>query len=155
MSPFDVVLLDIGGTLVVEAPPGTATAELEVVLRPHVLDDLRALAVDHRLGAVTNTAVMREADIRALLAPSGVDALLEVVVTSVDVGAWKPDPRPIVEALRRLGVEPSARVLYVGDQPTDEAAALAAGVRYADVGRRLRASVVAAAARSWETDAAQ
>ena len=76
---------------------------------------------------------MTEADVRALLADVGVDDLFEVLVTSVDVGAAKPDPPPLELALRRLGLDDPSRVLYVGDQPTDAAAAEAAGMPYADV----------------------
>ncbi len=130
---LDAVLFDIGGTLVVAAPPGTPTSELRVHLRPRAVEDLTALAQRFRIGAVTNTAVMREADVRALLVPSGVDALLEVLVTSVDVGVAKPDPRPITVAVERLGLSDPARVLYVGNEPTDEAAATTAGVRYRSV----------------------
>jgi nicotinate-nucleotide--dimethylbenzimidazole phosphoribosyltransferase len=130
---LDAVLVDLGGTVVVEAAPGTPLADLQVELRPGVTDDLRAILHDVRLGAVTNTSVMTEADVRALLAEVGVDDLLEVLVTSVDAGAAKPDPAPLELALRRLGLDDPSRVLYVGDQPTDAAAAEAAGMPYADI----------------------
>ena len=132
-AALDAVLLDIGGTLVDEAPPATATSELVVTLLPDVMADLGLLQRHVRLGAVTNTAVMTEADVRALLAPCGLSDLLEVVVTSVDVGVAKPDPRPVRQALQAMGLGEPGRVLYVGNAPTDEAAATAAGVHYADV----------------------
>jgi nicotinate-nucleotide--dimethylbenzimidazole phosphoribosyltransferase len=72
---------------------------------------------------------MREPDVRALLARIGLDDLLEVVVTSCDVGAAKPDPAPITRALERLAVAP-ARALYVGDRDVDRDAATAAGVSF-------------------------
>ena len=124
---LDAVLLDIGATLIAEADPGTPTAQLRAVAMPGVLDAVRALAARVRVGAVTNTTVMREADVRALLAAAELDELLEVVVTSVDVGVAKPDPKPILEALQRLGVAPD-RTLFVGDRPSDGEAAHAAGL---------------------------
>jgi len=130
---LDAVVLDIGGTLVAEAPPGTPTAGLEVRCLPHVLDDLRVLARSVRLAAATNTAVMREADVRRLLAPSGLDDLLEVVVTSADVGSAKPDPMVLLVALDRLGGIAADRALYIGDQPTDAQAAAGAGMPFAQV----------------------
>jgi nicotinate-nucleotide--dimethylbenzimidazole phosphoribosyltransferase len=130
---LDAILFDIGVTLVEEAPPGTPTTELTPSLRPGVLDDLRQLADDCRLGAVTNTAVMTEAEVRALLAPLGVDELLEVVVTSTDVGAAKPDPQALMTAMERFGLQCPSRILYVGDQPIDADAADAAGMHFADV----------------------
>src|SRR3974390_1798144 len=99
----EAILFDVGGTLVKPAAPGTR-------LLPGVGDALRVLARSHRLAAVTDTAVMDEAAVRKALAPIGIDALLEVVVTSTDVGAAKPDPRIVHEALRRLDV-PAARAL--------------------------------------------
>jgi nicotinate-nucleotide--dimethylbenzimidazole phosphoribosyltransferase len=130
---LDAIILDIGGTLVAEAPPGTATTELEVRCLPHVLEDLRMLARSVRLAAATNTAVMFEADVRCLLAPSGLDDLLEVVVTSADVGVAKPDPTVLIVTLERLGAIPPDRALFIGDQPSDAEAAAAAGMPFASV----------------------
>lgn len=128
-----VVLFDVGGTLVEADPPGTAVADL--VARPigNAVQDLRALRARFRLGAVTDTAVMTEADVRAALAPSGLDELLEVVVTSVDAGAAKPDPAGLLVALDRLGATP-AEALFVGDADVDAGAAQRAGCAFARVG---------------------
>jgi nicotinate-nucleotide--dimethylbenzimidazole phosphoribosyltransferase len=130
---LDAVLVDIGGTIVEQSPPGTAVTDLEVSLRESAIEDLTWLLETVRLGAVTNTSIMDEAQVRRLLTPSGVSALLEVVVTSVDVGVEKPDPKPILTALEQMGLEQPERVLYIGDQPEDEAAAAAAGVLYAPI----------------------
>jgi len=126
---FDAVLLDVGNTLVVEAEPGTPVGELVPEPLPGVVEAVRHLASRRRVGAVTNAAVMREADVRALLARVDLDRHLDVVVTSADAGAAKPDPRPLTLALERLGVAP-ARALFVGDRAADEAAAAAAGTAF-------------------------
>ena len=130
IAGIDTILFDVGGTLVVEAPAATPVGELVAQPLPGVVDALRALAPHYRLGAVTDTAVMDGAAIRALLAPCGLDALLEVVVTSSDVGAAKPDPRIVHEALRRLGAD-AKRALLIGDRDVDRDAAAAAGVAFA------------------------
>lgn len=135
-SAYEVVLLDIGDTLVAEAAAGTPTAHLVAQPLPGVLDALRALHGRVRLGAVTNTSVMREAEIRSILAGAGLDELLEVVVTSTDVGVAKPDPLPVKVALDRMTAEPH-RALYVGDRATDRDAALAAGVDFVATDRGL------------------
>jgi nicotinate-nucleotide--dimethylbenzimidazole phosphoribosyltransferase len=132
----DAVLFDVGGTLVEEAPPGSPVEGL--VARPlpgavQVVHDLRGV---HRVGAVTDTNVMDEGTVRALLAPVDLDAPLEVVVTSQEVGARKPDPRGLLEACRRLGVAPE-RSLFVGDRAIDERAARAAGTMFVAVDRGL------------------
>lgn len=141
---LDAVILDIGGTLVAEAAPGTPTAELRVTLLPRVIDDLTELANMVHLAAATNTAVMQEADVRALLRPCGLSALLEVLVTSCDVGAAKPDPLVLLTVLERLGGIEARSALFIGDRPSDEAAAVAIGMPYAPVGPEGIAATVTA-----------
>lgn len=130
---LDAVLVDIGGTLVHQAAPGTAIEELEVHPRDGAVDDLTWLRRVVRVGAVTDTASMDEAAVRRLLDPSGLSDLLDVVVTSVDVGVAKPDPAPLRTALDRLGLDDPGRVLFIGDRPEDEEAARAAGTRFAAI----------------------
>jgi len=140
LEDIDAVLFDVGGTLVSEAPPGTPVAELRADPRPGAIETLRGLARHHRIAAVTDTSAMREAEVHELLEPVGLGGLLEAVVTSVDVGAAKPDPRPLTEALRRLGVEPG-RAVYVGDAASDRDAAAAAGVGFAAVDRGIAEAI--------------
>jgi len=128
-----VILFDIGDTLVRAAAPGTPVAALVPEPLPGVVRTVAALARSFRLGAVTDTAVMTEADVRAALAPTGLADLLEVIVTSHDVGAAKPDPHGLLLALERLGVGPE-HALFVGDADVDEGAAAAAGVAFARAG---------------------
>jgi pyrophosphatase PpaX len=90
---------------------------------PEMLNRLRACGA--RLGIVT-------AKIRPTLelgfehAP--LDAsLFDVIVAKEDTDAHKPEPEPILLALRTLGADPS-RAVYVGDSPFDIQAAHAAKV---------------------------
>jgi nicotinate-nucleotide--dimethylbenzimidazole phosphoribosyltransferase len=132
--PFDAVLFDIGGTLVEAAPPGTAVRDLDVRVRDGADRTIAALAAAGlRIGAVTDTTVMTEADVRETLAGSPLDGAVTEVVTSVDVGAAKPSPDGIREAMRRLGLTDPARVLFVGDADADRGAASAAGTAFAAV----------------------
>jgi putative hydrolase of the HAD superfamily len=55
---------------------------------------------------------------------------VDVVVSSAEAGAPKPDPAVFRLALERLGV-PASRALHVGDSPADEEGARAAGMRFA------------------------
>lgn len=130
---LDAVLLDIGGTLLEEAPPHTPVADLRVHLLADVARDLGLLAAEVPLAAVTNTATMSESDVRSLLATVGVDHHLVAIVTSADVGVAKPDPAPILVAMARLGLDDPTRVLFIGDTRSDAAAARAAGVEFARV----------------------
>jgi nicotinate-nucleotide--dimethylbenzimidazole phosphoribosyltransferase len=126
---IDAFLFDIGGTLVEESSPGTPVAELHAEVRPGAVEILRGLAEHHRIAAVTNTSAMREDDVRRLLEPVGLNGLLDVVVTSVDVGAAKPDPAALNEARRRLGVL-AGRSVYVGNERIDRIAAVSAGMHF-------------------------
>jgi nicotinate-nucleotide--dimethylbenzimidazole phosphoribosyltransferase len=133
---YEAILFDIGGTLLRHGDPSIPANQLKPELLPDVCDDLLRLSRSYRLGAVTNTSVMTEADVRGHLSAVGIDEFMEVVVTSVDAGVEKPDPEPILMALRRLAVAPE-RALYVGDLATDLAAARAAGCGYAYRGATL------------------
>lgn len=131
-KPIDLraVVFDIGDTLVHAAAPGTPVAELRAEPIGDAVQELRALASRYRLGAVTDTTVMTSADVRTALEGTDLAERLEVIVTSVDVGAAKPDPRGLRRALGLLGVTPE-QTLFVGVADCDEVAATAAGVHFA------------------------
>jgi nicotinate-nucleotide--dimethylbenzimidazole phosphoribosyltransferase len=144
---FDVVLLDIGGTLIAEAAPATPIHDLLVEPLPGVRDTLRSLADRVRLAAVTNTSVMRSDDVRGLLAAVGLADCFEVIITSVDVGAAKPDPAPVRAALAQLRVA-AGRALLVGDRESDRDAARSAGVHFVGTDRGLDDALARAVRRS-------
>jgi nicotinate-nucleotide--dimethylbenzimidazole phosphoribosyltransferase len=132
MQRIDAVVFDIGGTLVHEATPGTPADQVEVRPRTGAVAVLRALTQRGvRVGALTDTSVWREADVRALLGPCGLDELLEVLVTSIDAGAPKPDPAGLRRVLDALGVTDPARALVVGDRDCDAEVAAALGCPFA------------------------
>jgi len=56
-------------------------------------------------------------------------AHFQVVVTSAEAGAPKPDPAVFLAALERLGVA-AARALHIGDEQGDEDGARAAGMQF-------------------------
>lgn len=129
----DAVLFDVGGTLVEQAPAATPLAELVPVLRPGVVEALRALEGSVRLGVVTNTAVMDAEQVRAHLCSVGIGELFATVVATAPLGVHKPDPTPLRFALEQLGVA-AERAVYIGDTIEDEHAAGAAGLAFAFVG---------------------
>ena len=63
------------------------------------------------LGLISNV----DRDITSLLNELGLASLLQVVVTSQDVGFNKPQPEIFREALRQAGVQ-AAEAMYIGDQ---------------------------------------
>lgn len=106
----------------------TATLVDAIVFEPYpevpgVLDELRARGL--ALAVVSNWDV----SLHDVLAATGLDERVDAVVTSAELGAAKPDPRPLHAALEALGAT-AADALHVGDTPgEDVAGALAAGVR--------------------------
>jgi pyrophosphatase PpaX len=78
------------------------------------------------VGVVTSKG--REMTARTL-GCSGIDDVLDVLVTADDVTRGKPDPEPVLKALELLGLGDAAgEVLFVGDSPHDLVAGRAAGV---------------------------
>ncbi|HET9983005.1 MAG TPA: HAD-IA family hydrolase [Longimicrobiales bacterium] len=117
-----------------------AMVETYVGLQAQIHDDLvrpypgaaETLAALELLGVpVAIVTSKRERMTRRGLEHCGIARHFAVVVTPDDVRRAKPDPEPVLLALRRLGDPPPSRVLFVGDSPHDVAAGRAAGVRTA------------------------
>jgi FMN phosphatase YigB (HAD superfamily) len=87
------------------------------------------------------------------LADSGVDeAHLDAVVTSVDCGWRKPDPRAFAAVADALAVDP-AHLLHVGDDPQADGGAAGAGAQrllVADAGESSLAELPALLEGRWE-----
>lgn len=119
--------VSLDGPALIEALDGVVRAH-----PPHLasgataaLRRLRAHGV--RIGIVSNVLFESAAGARRLLDRLRLLELVDAIALSADDGVAKPDPRPIRRCLAQLRV-PSARARFVGDMPTDMAAARAAGV---------------------------
>ena len=125
-----------------DAADGDAAAAVTALLADHerrgaerswrlpAADDLRALADAGRPTAVCSLNC--EAAVRAALAEHGLTDAADAVVGRDTVGPRKPDPGPLLAALRRTDVPPE-RALFVGDSESDELTAARAGVDFAYV----------------------
>ncbi len=80
---------------------------------------------DRKMAVVTNKPLFLTLP---LLDGLGLRPFFPVVIGGECCGARKPDPAPVLEALRRLGAEPATAV-FIGDHHTDLAAGRAAGVK--------------------------
>ena len=97
---------------------------------PGVVDGLRAMrALNLKLACVTNKT-FRFAE--PLLAHHALLDLFDTLVAGDSTQAKKPDPAPVLEACRRLGVAPEDGVL-IGDSEHDADAARAARVAFVAV----------------------
>jgi putative hydrolase of the HAD superfamily len=93
-----------------------------------------------RLAVVSNWDVGLHDHLGAL----GLNAVVDIVVTSAEAGAPKPAPAVFELALARLGVDDAARAVHIGNAAADEEGAKAAGLRFepaplADAVRRILA----------------
>jgi pyrophosphatase PpaX len=95
---------------------------------PDVLAELKRRG--SRLGVVS---AKRAPTIEIAFEATGLGGMFDVVVGSDATTRYKPDPEPILHALRLLDATPR-QAAYVGDSPFDAAAAKAAGVFAVAVG---------------------
>ena len=92
---------------------------------PGAVETLRNLRVDRRVSLGVVTSKKRDLCLRGLEL-AGLSDFFEVVVAMEDTTRHKPEPEPVLAALRALGKEPS-RTVFVGDSPFDIAAGKSAG----------------------------
>lgn len=93
---------------------------------PGMVAALARLSLSFPLAVATN----RGSSMREILEHFGLTDYFRTVVTSRDVPRPKPYPDMLLEATRRLALEPD-QVLFVGDSELDQSAAMAAGIRFA------------------------
>jgi phosphoglycolate phosphatase len=86
----------------------------------------RLAAAGYTLGLVSGGD---RAEIEPQLTRLGISDLVTVGVYADDTAAGKPDPQPLLLALRRAGASGADDGLYVGDSLDDMRMAAAAGVR--------------------------
>ncbi len=92
---------------------------------PGAVEAVRALRAEgHRIAIVTGKLV---SGARRAVERVGLGALVDAIVGADSCARHKPDPEPVLLALRQLGREPGAAV-FVGDAPVDIEAGNAAGV---------------------------
>lgn len=103
---------------------------------PGLVEMLTDLAGRLPLAVATN----RGGSMREILAHFDLHEYFRAVVTSRDVPRPKPHPDMLYEVARQLELSPQA-LLFVGDSELDQAAALAAGMRFAAYRRDLPADV--------------
>jgi FMN phosphatase YigB (HAD superfamily) len=77
-----------------------------------------------RVAVLSNVGI----DIRGCLARDGLDALVDVVVLSYEVGLVKPDPAIFALVLEKLGTT-GGQTLMVGDSARDDVGGAALGIR--------------------------
>jgi phosphoglycolate phosphatase-like HAD superfamily hydrolase len=92
---------------------------------PGIDDIVRRLAREGRRQAVLSNACGAYA--RAVVEANDVKDIMEVCYGADDVERAKPAPDGVQRIMRELGVQNGMTMAYVGDAPSDGAAAMAAG----------------------------
>jgi phosphoglycolate phosphatase len=96
-------------------------------LYPHTRDMLEALTGrSTKIGVCTNK---REDLARDVIKEVGLEPFVNALVGAREGLATKPDPAPVLEVMRQLGVS-AAEAIYVGDSEVDAEAARAAGLPF-------------------------
>jgi len=103
---------------------------------PGMASVLAALSQRLPLAVATN----RGSSMHEILEHFDLAGYFQAVVTSRDVPRPKPYPDMLLEAARQLELEP-AQLLFVGDSELDQAAAAAAGIRFAAYRNGLQADL--------------
>ncbi len=139
--PDETLISAVGGSSIQEQMAAFAPDRVDELLRVYrahnapLHDDLQAfpgvedlLATLHaegrRLALVT---AKRRLTVELAFRVLDLGRFFHAVVTADDTERHKPDPEPVLAALRRLSAEPSTAA-FVGDSPFDVAAGKAAGV---------------------------
>ncbi len=147
VKPDDVLMANVGQPLMkqMEILGGDKAQELYDVYREHnhahhdeyirsypgineLLDELRARGA--KLAVVTSKS-RETVDMAFRSIP--IERYFETVISTDDTANHKPDPQPLMLAMRRLDVHPDESV-YIGDSPFDIQAGQAAGMMTAAVG---------------------
>lgn len=142
LVPVALVLFDVDETLMSTAtlaearhsknPLDLTTLDSYANVRLHdgVADALRRISTAAAVGLVSSSARWY---VDQLITDHLPGAEFSVTVTYDDVERIKPDPEPLLLALRKTGYDTNQAV-YIGDADVDHAACVAAGIRFVGAG---------------------
>ena len=120
-------LIKAATDLIYEIYPDMFTKKLKIVPgADSILIDIQKNGM--KIGIVTSTPEEGMSHKRQILERTGMDKLIEVVITADDVQHKKPAGEPLVVCCQKLGIAPEKSV-YVGDARIDIKAGKAAGMK--------------------------
>lgn len=125
------LIFDWGDTVMRTFPQytGPMASWPEVASVPGVAEALAELAGRHRLALATNARDSDSLSVRDALRRAGLDGCFEVVVTSKEVAAAKPDVAFFRAVLARVGCAPAEAAMVGDSYDADAAGAKATGLR--------------------------
>jgi 2-phosphoglycolate phosphatase len=113
--------------IILELYPEMFARDLKIIPgADKILKDITADGM--KIGIVTSTPEVTMSIKRQMLRKTGMDKLIEVIITADDVQNKKPAGEPLIEGSKRIGIIPE-KCVYVGDSRIDIKAGKAAGMR--------------------------
>ena len=130
-SPLRVLIFDWGDTVMRTFPQyaGPMVGWPEVAAAPGATEALTELAGHYRLALATNARDSGSLAVRDALRRVRLDAVFDVVATSKEMGAAKPDPAFFRAVLARVGCAPDEAVMVGDSYDADVVGAKMAGLR--------------------------
>jgi putative hydrolase of the HAD superfamily len=123
------IIFDLGDTLIYERVDDVCKLDqMTLHLRPHVHDMLETLSQRFKIGLITDTETSHEDSVRVALRNLTIEAFFSVVVTSIDIGARKPDSEIFFEVLHQLNVSPDEAIMVGNDAERDIIGAKKVGI---------------------------
>jgi len=106
--------MDFGDTIVVEEE-GKQLSDMQLCPVNGVEDFLKEFSEQVTIVILSNTIHSREDDIRKLIEQLGFISYIDKIITSLDMGVAKPDPKIYEIALQQLNLK-ADEVLMIGDR---------------------------------------
>jgi HAD superfamily hydrolase (TIGR01662 family) len=126
----NLIIFDLGNTLVHQQIDSTFTLDtLDLKLFPKVKSTVKLLASKYTLAILSNTEQSRGLHVRRALKRLKISTYFDTILTSVDAGYRKPDPRIFYQLLQMTSTCPSRAIMIGNDIEADILGAKSAGIR--------------------------
>jgi len=114
------IIFDLGGTIIEQEEDSDSPLDKKQ-LKPlsYAYETLSILKEHFKLALITNTYQSNAESVRTALEKIGFYGFFKIIVTSVDTGIRKPDPKIFSIALRKLHVLPQQAIM-VGNDPIED-----------------------------------
>jgi len=124
------IFFDLGDTLIHEKVDDLTTlCKMELHLRVHAREVLEVLSRLYSIILVSDTETSAETHVRDALTALGIERFFTGIVTSVDVGARKPDSAIFQAALDKVAASTSEVIMVGNDPDRDIVGAKQMGIR--------------------------
>ena len=118
--PIRAIVFDLGNTLIEQIIDSEKPLnQLTLKLLPGVKPTLQVLSQRYQIALLTNTTQSTSKAVSSALRKLSIVGYFDFVLTSIDVGLKKPDPRLFHLIIRQLGVAPKNTIMVGNDRAED------------------------------------